>query len=177
MQPGPRDTITPFVFSDPAGKRWPRLRLILLIIAICRFHRDRSLCADAFCRAATASAVFAATVEGPAEIAAEKKPGRPGAGAEPRFGRNSELARHAAKKPVAAAFAPGASAQEICRQRSAARFLHQRRSLQLRFARATRGADHACLSGMDGGGQWSRRLADRRRQPIAQTRGEQRSRA
>ena len=37
MQPGPRDTITPFVFSDPAGKRWPRLRLSLLITAIVVF--------------------------------------------------------------------------------------------------------------------------------------------
>src|SRR5205085_418026 len=27
----PPDAVTPFVFSDPAGKRWPRLRLGLLI--------------------------------------------------------------------------------------------------------------------------------------------------
>src|ERR1700694_5649188 len=27
----PPDTLTPFVFSDPGGKRWPRLRLILVI--------------------------------------------------------------------------------------------------------------------------------------------------
>src|SRR5213080_2457931 len=27
----PREQVTPFVFSDPTGKRWPRLRLILLI--------------------------------------------------------------------------------------------------------------------------------------------------
>src|SRR5437870_11446795 len=25
------DEVTPFVFSDPTGKRWPRLRLILLV--------------------------------------------------------------------------------------------------------------------------------------------------
>jgi peptidoglycan-N-acetylglucosamine deacetylase len=31
MQEIPPHTVTPFVFSDPAGKRWPRLRLILLI--------------------------------------------------------------------------------------------------------------------------------------------------
>src|SRR6476659_3463891 len=29
--------ITPFVFSDPAGKRWPRLRLTLLIAGIALF--------------------------------------------------------------------------------------------------------------------------------------------
>src|SRR5438128_905392 len=27
----PPDVVTPFVFSDPAGKRWPRLRLVLLL--------------------------------------------------------------------------------------------------------------------------------------------------
>src|SRR5882672_8002260 len=27
----PQEQVTPFVFSDPSGKRWPRLRLILLI--------------------------------------------------------------------------------------------------------------------------------------------------
>src|SRR6266571_2451813 len=31
MQDIPPDALTPFVFSDPAGKRWPRLRLILLV--------------------------------------------------------------------------------------------------------------------------------------------------
>ncbi|MEY2540839.1 MAG: hypothetical protein QOI22_441 [Verrucomicrobiota bacterium] len=31
MQDVPPNTLTPFVFSDPGGKRWPRLRLIVLI--------------------------------------------------------------------------------------------------------------------------------------------------
>ncbi|MEY2489691.1 MAG: hypothetical protein QOC70_1633, partial [Verrucomicrobiota bacterium] len=34
MEEGPPHTVTPFVFSDPAGKRWPRLRLILLIAGV-----------------------------------------------------------------------------------------------------------------------------------------------
>src|SRR5437868_7822671 len=29
--------LTPFVFSDPRGKRWPRLRLFLLIVGIVSF--------------------------------------------------------------------------------------------------------------------------------------------
>src|SRR6478609_6105857 len=33
----PSPEITPFVFSDPAGKRWPRLRLVLLILGILVF--------------------------------------------------------------------------------------------------------------------------------------------
>lgn len=37
MQDIPPDTVTPFVFSDPAGKRWPRLRLILLLSGIAVF--------------------------------------------------------------------------------------------------------------------------------------------
>src|SRR5947208_7563983 len=33
----PREQVTPFVFSDPTGKRWPRLRLILLITGVVLF--------------------------------------------------------------------------------------------------------------------------------------------
>ncbi|MEP7014745.1 MAG: glycosyltransferase [Verrucomicrobiota bacterium] len=37
MQDLPPHSVTPFVFSDPAGKRWPRLRLILLIVGVLIF--------------------------------------------------------------------------------------------------------------------------------------------
>src|SRR5207302_6544675 len=37
MQDLPPDALTPFVFSDPAGKRWPRLRLILLVVGVLFF--------------------------------------------------------------------------------------------------------------------------------------------
>src|SRR5260370_14244612 len=37
MQEIPPGALTPFVFSDPAGKRWPRLRLILLIFSVLAF--------------------------------------------------------------------------------------------------------------------------------------------
>src|SRR5205823_10996376 len=33
----PSSEITPFVFSEPAGKRWPRLRLVLLIAGVLVF--------------------------------------------------------------------------------------------------------------------------------------------
>jgi peptidoglycan-N-acetylglucosamine deacetylase len=33
----PSEQVTPFVFSDPTGKRWPRLRLILLITGVVLF--------------------------------------------------------------------------------------------------------------------------------------------
>ncbi|HEV3392428.1 MAG TPA: polysaccharide deacetylase family protein [Chthoniobacterales bacterium] len=37
MQEIPPNELTPFVFSDPAGKRWPRLRLALLIFGMIAF--------------------------------------------------------------------------------------------------------------------------------------------
>src|ERR1044071_492037 len=37
MQGSPPEEVTPFVFSDPTGKRWPRLRLILLIAGVLFF--------------------------------------------------------------------------------------------------------------------------------------------
>jgi len=37
MQELPPNALPPFVFSDPAGKRWPRLRLTLLILGVLAF--------------------------------------------------------------------------------------------------------------------------------------------
>ena len=37
MHDSPQDNLPPFVFSDPAGKRWPRLRLILLLFGVLAF--------------------------------------------------------------------------------------------------------------------------------------------
>src|SRR5881396_606110 len=37
MREFPQEEVTPFVFSDPTGKRWPRLRLILLIASVLFF--------------------------------------------------------------------------------------------------------------------------------------------
>src|SRR6266852_9892757 len=37
MHEVPTEGVTPFVFSDPTGKRWPRLRLILLIAGVLLF--------------------------------------------------------------------------------------------------------------------------------------------
>jgi cellulose synthase/poly-beta-1,6-N-acetylglucosamine synthase-like glycosyltransferase/peptidoglycan/xylan/chitin deacetylase (PgdA/CDA1 family)/spore germination protein YaaH len=37
MHDNPQDDLPPFVFSDPAGKRWPRLRLILLVSGVLAF--------------------------------------------------------------------------------------------------------------------------------------------
>ena len=37
MREPPPEEVTPFVFSDPTGKRWPRLRLILLLAGVLFF--------------------------------------------------------------------------------------------------------------------------------------------
>src|SRR3979411_358925 len=37
MEEEPSPALPPFVFSDPAGKRWPRLRLTLLIAGLAIF--------------------------------------------------------------------------------------------------------------------------------------------
>ena len=37
MQEPPSPGLTPFVFLDPAGKRWPRLRLVLVLSALLFF--------------------------------------------------------------------------------------------------------------------------------------------
>src|SRR5207237_8931297 len=34
----PADAVTRFVFSGPAGRRWPRLRLILVVAGVLFFH-------------------------------------------------------------------------------------------------------------------------------------------
>ena len=43
MPGSPPEEVTPFVFSDPTGKRWPRLRLISAHRAACCFSWRRSL--------------------------------------------------------------------------------------------------------------------------------------
>ena len=59
MREIPPDTVTPFVFSDPAGKRWPRLRLTLLIIGSLVVCWNGSLRPDTVRHSENACAVFA----------------------------------------------------------------------------------------------------------------------
>ena len=157
MQPGPRDTITPFVFSDPAGKRWPRLRLSLLISAIVVFIATVLFVQTLFVAPQLQLPFSLRQLKGQLKSLQKKNPAGQAPAEKPlweKFG----LARHAAKKPVAQPSPPAHPRKKSPGQRSAARFLHQRRSLQLRVARATRRANHACLSGMDGRCRWARRL-------------------
>ena len=100
MQPGPRDTITPFVFSDPAGKRWPRLRLSLLISAIVVFIATVLFVQTLFVAPQLQLPFSLRQLKGQLKSLQKKNPAGQVPAEKPlweKFG----LARHAAKKPVA----------------------------------------------------------------------------
>ena len=111
----PPDQVTPFVFSDPTGKRWPRLRLILLIAGVLVFPRHGAVRADAFRRAANECAVFAAAIEGSTESAPKRKSSRPTARRASLLWQKFGAARQAAKK--LAGTAPTRSARSRGRNR------------------------------------------------------------
>ena len=68
--------VTPFVFSDPLGKRWPRLRTFLLITGVLVLLRCGFVCGNAIYRTANDGALFLAAVEGTVEVAPKTKSGR-----------------------------------------------------------------------------------------------------
>ena len=68
------------------------------------------------------------------------------------------------------------AAPESAAQRSAARILYERRSLQLLVTRGTRRPDHTCLPRMDDGRERPRRFASRPGHSHSETGGEQRNR-
>src|SRR5205085_8091369 len=81
---------------------------------------------DALCRAATESSVFPAAVEGAVEVASKSEPRR-AAAAEPRaLGKIRRDPPGLEEDSRPGAVSGGASAQEICEQRSASRVLHER---------------------------------------------------
>src|ERR1700704_693939 len=100
MELGPRDTITPFIFSDPAGKRWPRLRLALLLSAIVVFIATVLFVQTLFVAPQLQLPFSLRQLKGQLKSLQKKNP----AGQTPpdkhlweKFG----LARHATKKPAA----------------------------------------------------------------------------
>ncbi len=95
----PPEGVTPFVFSDPSGKRWPRLRLI-----------------DAFCRAENERAFFPAAVKRSTESVAKGESGWPIVSG---FAAMEEIWRGATSGKKARRLSPHASAaaaEEIARQ-------------------------------------------------------------
>src|SRR5882724_4024814 len=154
--------ITPFVFSDPAGKRWPRLRLVLLIVGILVFLGTVLFLQTLFVAPQLNLPFSLRQLKGQLKALGTVNP----AGQAPpnlALWEKFAAARTAGKKLAA--------------ERSAPRVLRQWRSLQLHVAGTTRVADHPCLSGMDGDDQWRGRFGNRRGQPAAEARGDKRFRA
>src|SRR6266487_3940060 len=117
------------------------------------FSRDSAVRANTFCCAADAGSLRAAAVKGPTQGFAKRKPGWT---SDAELIALAEIRRGPAggKKTRRASASPsGAPAQKISGQRSPARLLHQRRSLQLCVARAACGANYPSLPGVDGGDQ------------------------
>lgn len=74
----PPEQVTPFVFSDPSGKRWPRLRLILLIGGVLFFVALVLFVQALFCHTKDERTFFAAAVERPIARVATRESCRPG---------------------------------------------------------------------------------------------------
>ena len=67
--------LTPFVFSDPLGKRWPRLRTFLLITGVLVFFGAVLFVETLFIAPRMTDALFLAAIEGSVEVAPKTKSG------------------------------------------------------------------------------------------------------
>src|SRR5215471_13362751 len=128
----PPEQVTPFVFSDPSGKRWPRLRLILLIGGVLFF-----LGAVLFVQ----TLFVTPKMNVPFSLRQLK-------------GQLRALQRQNPAGQVS-------PASLLWQKFSATRVLRKRRSGQLRIAPPTRSTDYACLPGMDDGRRWHGQSANR----------------
>src|SRR3954463_2695904 len=101
----PPHAVTPFVFSDPAGKRWPRLRLILLITGILSLLGTVVFVQTLFVAPQMRVPVTLRQLKGQLKALQAKNPAGPASTAAllwQKFG----AARHAAKKLPSATPAP-----------------------------------------------------------------------
>ena len=102
MEPGPGDTITPFIFSDPAGKRWPRLRLALLLSAIVIFIATVLFVQTLFVAPQLQLPFSLRQLKGQLKSLQKKNPaGQTTTPADQPLWEKFGLARHATKKPAA----------------------------------------------------------------------------
>src|SRR3977135_2897275 len=101
MQQGSRDTITPFVFSDPAGKRWPRLRLSLLIGAIVIFIATVLFVQTLFVAPQLQLPFSLRQLKGQLKSLQKKNPAGQTTSANKPLWEKFGLLRHATKKPAA----------------------------------------------------------------------------
>ncbi len=131
MQDLPPHTVTSFVFSDPAGKRWPRLRLVLLILGVLFFFGTVLFVQTLFVSPQMRVPVSLRQLKGQLKAFQKQNPATqipPSSLLWQKFG----AARQAAKKPGGPSPSPATKARKQS-QRSAPGLLHERRSLQFLF--------------------------------------------
>src|SRR6476659_7261963 len=100
----PPHAVPPFVFSDPAGKRWPRLRLFLLIAGVVALLGTVVFVPTLFVAPQLRVPVTLRQLKGQLKALETKTPGQPGPASllRQKFG----AARQAAKKPLTSTPAP-----------------------------------------------------------------------
>ena len=152
---------TAFVFSDPAGRRWPRLRLTLLFGGFVSFLAAIFFVQTLFVTPQLRLPFTLHQLKGQLKSMQKKNPAGQLLPNLPLW-EKFVAARAAARKYPAFPDAGAGLDPKISRRRSAAWFLHQRRSVQLSIARASRCATDARLSRMVRTCRWSRQHADRR---------------
>ncbi|MDQ6809030.1 MAG: glycosyltransferase [Verrucomicrobiota bacterium] len=108
MEEGPPHTITPFVFSDPGGKRWPRLRLTLLVLAIIGFLASVLFVQTLFISPQLSLPIALRQLKGQLKAMQKANPAGPVGVANPLLWEKFAAARKAAKKLPATPVAPSA---------------------------------------------------------------------
>ena len=141
----PDEELTPFVFSDPGGKRWPRLRLFLIVAAVLFFLGTVLFVQTLFVAPQMNVPLSLRQLKGQLKALQRQNPGRTTLGC---FTPLAEIQRRPAgskKTGAECAGSSGPTPEKAAEQRDQAGFLRQWRSLQLFLTRAACLPDHPSL--------------------------------
>ncbi|MEP6936452.1 MAG: glycosyltransferase [Chthoniobacterales bacterium] len=108
MKEDPEQLVTPFVFSDPGGKRWPRLRLVLLILGVLAFLSTVLFVQTLFVAPQLDLPISLRQLKGQLKSIQKANPAGQPAGPTTILWQKFEAARQAAKKITGPAPAPPA---------------------------------------------------------------------
>src|SRR4051812_24054441 len=108
MQDLPPHTVTPFVFSDPGGKRWPRLRLILVIAGVLCFLATILFVQTLFITPQMRVPFSLRQLKGQLKVYQKKNPAGPSPSPAPLLWQKFGAARQAARKAIGASPSPSA---------------------------------------------------------------------
>ena len=178
MQGSPPEEVTPFVFSDPTGKRWPRLRLILLIVGVLFFLGTVVFVQTLFVAPKMNVPFSLRQLKGQLKALQKQNPAdqlSPSSLLWQKF----TAARQAAKKLAGAAPAPSLRDSRKKSPNNEVRLAFYANGDPYSYASLEQhaGADYTSLSGMDDRNQWLGRFTNRRRHPAIETDRKQGDRA